>query len=330
MSLATKYRPKEFNDVVGQQQTILTLVNEINNNNIKQAYIFEGVSGSGKTTMSTIMATKLNGLTVNYDVAINNSVDDIKQLLEYVKQKPIDKDKVIVILDEVQNIFNRKDSPAAQALLKILEQPPKHVIFIMCTTEGDKIIDTIKNRCETLHFGAISVDDIANRLQYICNQEHIIFDGVESLKEIAKRSDGSMRNAITNLEKLSSLGNITIANVTKTLASKYDDMFKLLYAYFDEDINTIVSIINNIDDIDKFVSAFFTFVLDIGVFMKTHNINLTSLPTIFKDDLVFRGGEQQDVLYLISNMIELQYHGRNNPIMKSLFKAVLFRKDNDN
>lgn len=329
MSLATKYRPKEFNDVVGQQQTMLTLVNEINNNNIKQAYIFEGNSGCGKTTVSTIMATKLNGITINFDVAMNNSVEDIKQLLEYVKQKPIGKDKVIVILDEVQNIFNRKDSPAAQALLKILEQPPKHVIFIMCTTEGDKIIDTIKNRCETLHFGAISVDDIANRLQYICSQEHILFDGVESLKEIAKRSDGSMRNAITNLEKLSSLGNITIANVTKTLASKYDDMFKLLYAYFDEDISTIVSIINNIDDIDKFVSAFFTFVLDIGVFMKTHNINLTSLPTIFKDDLVFRDGEQQDVLYLISNMIELQYHGRNNPIMKSLFKAVLFRKDND-
>ena len=275
MSLATKYRPKDFNELVGQNEVTTILMNELQNNKVKQAYIFEGGTGQGKTTTSLILANKLNGLTVNFDVAIHNSVDDIKQLLEYVKQKPIDYDRIIIILDEVQNIFNRKDSPAAQALLKILEEPPKHVIFIMCTTEGDKIIDTIKNRCEVLHFSNVSIDAMFQRLRYICSMEHIIYVSDDALIEIAKRSNGSMRNAITNLEKLSSLGDITIANVTKTLASKYDDMFKLLYAYFDEDINTIVSIINNIDDIDKFVSAFFTFVLDIGVFMKTHNINLT-------------------------------------------------------
>lgn len=329
MSLATKYRPKDFEDMVGQKQTIQTLINELNTNNVKQAYIFEGNSGCGKSTSSLILANKLNGITINFDVAINNSVEDIKQLLEYIKQKPIGKDKVIVILDEVQNIFNRKDSPAAQALLKILEEPPKHVIFIMCTTEGDKIIDTIKNRCEILHFGRVSVSDIASRLEYICVMESITYNNYDALIEIAKRSDGSVRNAITNLEKLSSLGDITIANVTKTLASKYDDMFKLLYGYMDNDIKTIVQTINNIDDIDKFVSAYFTFIADIAVFIKTNDIELTSLPSVFKNDLMFNDTEITMISDLLEKLIELQYHGRNNPIMKSLLKAIHFNNGVD-
>ena len=273
MSLATKYRPKDFNELVGQNEVTTILMNELQNNKVKQAYIFEGNSGDGKSSTSYILANKLKGLTVNFDVATHNSVDDIKQLLEYVKQKPIDYDRIIVILDEVQNIFNRKDSPAAQALLKILEEPPKHVIFIMCTTEGDKIIDTIKNRCEVLHFSNVSIDAMFQRLRYICSMEHIIYVSDDALIEIAKRSNGSMRNAITNLEKLSSLGDITIANVTKTLASKYDDMSQIMYSFLDNNTKELIETINNIDNIDKFVSSYFTFICDVCVFIKTNTIS---------------------------------------------------------
>ena len=322
MSLATKYRPKDFNELVGQNEVTTILMNELQNNKVKQAYIFEGGTGQGKTTTSLILANKLNGLTVNFDVAIHNSVDDIKQLLEYVKQKPIDYDRIIIILDEVQNIFNRKDSPAAQALLKILEEPPKHVIFIMCTTEGDKIIDTIKNRCEVLHFSNVSIDAMFQRLRYICSMEHIIYVSDDALIEIAKRSNGSMRNAITNLEKLSSLGDITIANVTKTLASKYDDMSQIMYSFLDNNTKELIEIINNIDNIDKFVSSYFTFICDVCVFIKTNDITLTGLPQFFKYDLKFNDDEKPRLIELLEHLIELQYHGRNNPIMKALFKAV--------
>lgn len=328
--LANKYRPKTFNDVVGQELVVTTLTNELHNNTTKQAYIFEGYSGVSKTTCAYILANELNGITVNYDVALHNSVDDIKALLQSVKQKPIGKDRIIVILDEVQNIFNRKDSPAAQTLLKILEEPPKHVVFIMCTTEGDKIIDTIKNRCEVLTFNKIDEHSIKDRLKYICDKENIKYDNEDCLLEIAKRSDGSMRNAITQMEQLSSLGTITMSLVTKTLSSKYDDMFNVLYAVFDNNTESLVTTVNNINDIDKFVESFFSFILDICVYIRTSKYELTELPIVFKDNVQLNRQEQQVAFTIMNVMLELQYNGKHSPILKQLFIASMMEINNNN
>lgn len=327
--LANKYRPKTFNDVVGQELVVKTLTNELHNNTTKQAYIFEGYSGVSKTTCAYILANELNGITVNYDVALHNSVDDIKALLQSVKQKPIGKDRIIVILDEVQNIFNRKDSPAAQTLLKILEEPPKHVVFIMCTTEGDKIIDTIKNRCEVLKFNRIDDNNIANRLKYICDKESIKYDSYDCLMEIAKRSDGSMRNAITKMEQLSSLGTITMQLVTKSLSSKYDDMFNIFYATLDNDLETIITTINNINNVDKFIESYFSFILDICVYIRTNKYELTELPIVFKDNVQLNKQEQQVAFKIMNIMLDLQYNGKNSPILKQLFIASMMEINNN-
>lgn len=328
--LANKYRPKTFDDVVGQELVVKTLTNELHNNTTKQAYIFEGHSGTAKTSCSYILANELNGITVNYDVALHNSVDDIKALLQSVKQKPIGKDKIIVILDEVQNIFNRKDSPAAQTLLKILEEPPKHVVFIMCTTEGDKIIDTIKNRCEVLTFNKIDENSIKDRLKYICDKENIRYDNEDCLLEIAKRSDGSMRNAITQMEQLSSLGTITMSLITKSLSSKYDDMFNIFYATLDNDLETIITTISNINNVDKFVESFFSFILDICVYIRTSKYELTELPIVFKDNVQLNRQEQQVAFKIMNVMLELQYNGKHSPILKQLFIASMMEINNEN
>ena len=297
--------------------------------NPSHLYLTDNMIVTHNTTISTIMANELNGITVNYDVALHNSVDDIRALLETIKQKPIGKDRIIVILDEVQNIFNRKDSPAAQTLLKILEEPPKHVVFIMCTTEGDKIIDTIKNRCEVLTFNKIDENSIKDRLKYICGKENIKYDNEDCLLEIAKRSDGSMRNAITKMEQISSLGTITMSLVTKTLSSKYDDMFNVLYAVFDNNTESLVTTVNNINDIDKFVEAFFSFILDICVYIRTNKYELTELPIVFKDNVQLNEQEQQVAFNIMNVMLDLQYNGKHSPILKQLFIASMMEINNN-
>ena len=327
--LAIKYRPKTFNDVVGQELVVKTLTNELHNNTTKQAYIFEGYSGVSKTTCAYILANELNGITIDYDVALHNSADDIRALLETIKQKPIGKDKIIVILDEVQNIFNRKDSLAAQSLLKVLEQPPKHVVFIMCTTEGDKIIDTIKNRCEVLTFNKIDENSIKDRLKHICDKENIKYDNEDCLLEIAKRSDGSMRNAITQMEQLSSLGTITMQLITKSLSSKYDDMFNIFYATLDNDLETIITTISNINNVDKFIESYFSFILDICVYIRTSKYELTELPIVFKDNVQLNRQEQQVAFNIMNVMLELQYNGKHSPILKQLFIASMMEINNN-
>ena len=296
--------------------------------NPSHLYLTDNMIVTHNTTISTIMAKALNGITIDYDVALHNSVDDIRALLETIKQKPIGKDKIIVILDEVQNIFNRKDSLAAQSLLKVLEQPPKHVVFIMCTTEGDKIIDTIKNRCEVLTFNKIDENSIKDRLKYICDKESIKYDNEDCLLEIAKRSDGSMRNAITKMEQISSLGTITMSLVTKTLSSKYDDMFNVLYAVFDNNTESLVTTVNNINDIDKFVESFFSFILDICVYIRTSKYELTELPLVFKDNVQLNEQEQQVAFTIMNVILELQYNGKNSPILKQLLIASLMEINN--
>ena len=326
MSLATKYRPKTFEDMVGQDIAKRILIKEVETNNIKHSYIFEGTTGAGKTTASRILANVVNGVTIEFDVASHNSVDDIKELINSVRTKPIGYDKVVVILDEVHTIFGRKDSLAAQALLKILEEPPKHLIFIMCTTEGDKIIDTIRNRCECIPFTNVDIDSIVARLDFICKQETIQYDNIMALTEIAKRADGSMRNAISILEQITSLGALTVANVTNTISSKYDNMFKVMYATFDKDITTIINVVDSVQDIDKFVNSYFTFILDICIYAKTNNIKLTKLPSVFTDNLSFSDSEKKILNTIMNDLLQLQYEGRNNPILKQLFIAVAMQE----
>lgn len=318
MSLATDYRPTDFNEVVGQTTIVNTLVKEFENNNIKQSYLFMGQSGSGKTTLANIIANKVNGQTLMIDTAVNNSAEDVRAIVDSIQTKPLIYDKVVVIFDEVHTL-----SPKGFAsLLLTLEKPPAHVIFILCTTEGDKIPETIKNRCECFNFTRINNKDISARLAYICNDSQIKYE-YKALEFIAGISNGSMRQAISITEQLGD--NITYDRaVEETKTGGYGSFFNLFYPICDKELNNIVDRVRNITDVDKFIEGFFTFILDINIYGRTKNIELTKFPATALDMLEdLQANDFVIADKLMNKMFELQYNGKNSPIIRELFLATL-------
>lgn len=233
-ALYRKYRPSNFDEVVGQKIVVNTLINAIENNKISHAYIFSGPRGTGKTSIAKIFAKTINceypenhvpcnkcSNCVDYnnkktvdiieiDAASNNGVDEIRNLKNSVNLVPNSSKYKVYIIDEVHML----SVSAFNALLKTLEEPPRYVIFILATTELYKVPETIVSRCQNFDFNRITNSDIANRLKYICRQENIKINN-DALKSIAMYSNGGMRDAIGLLDQLSSYKNsdITVSDV---------------------------------------------------------------------------------------------------------------------
>ncbi|MFV0566784.1 MAG: DNA polymerase III subunit gamma/tau [Flavobacteriaceae bacterium] len=223
---ARKYRPQTFKDVVGQQAITNTLLNAIENNHLAQALLFTGPRGVGKTTCARILAKMINGDgTANgdedfafnifeLDAASNNSVDDIRSLTDQVRIPPqVGKYKVYII-DEVHML----SQAAFNAFLKTLEEPPKHCIFILATTEKHKIIPTILSRCQIFDFKRITVKDAKEYLKYIAEEQGITADD-DALHIIAQKADGAMRDALSIFDRVVSFSgnNLTRQAVTENL-----------------------------------------------------------------------------------------------------------------
>ena len=206
---ARKYRPQSFRDVVGQQAITNTLLNAIENNHLAQALLFTGPRGVGKTTCARILAKKINeqsGVTddndfafnvFELDAASNNSVDDIRKLIEQVRIPPQVGNYKVYIIDEVHML----STAAFNAFLKTLEEPPKHAIFILATTEKHKIIPTILSRCQIFDFKRITISDIREYLKYIAEQQGIEAED-EALQIIAEKADGAMRDALSIFDRV--------------------------------------------------------------------------------------------------------------------------------
>ena len=206
---ARKYRPQSFRDVVGQQAITNTLLNAIENNHLAQALLFTGPRGVGKTTCARILAKKINeqsGVTddndfafnvFELDAASNNSVDDIRKLIEQVRIPPQVGNYKVYIIDEVHML----STAAFNAFLKTLEEPPKHAIFILATTEKHKIIPTILSRCQIFDFKRITISDIREYLKYIAEQQGIDTED-EALQIIAQKADGAMRDALSIFDRV--------------------------------------------------------------------------------------------------------------------------------
>ena len=223
---ARKYRPQSFADVVGQQAITNTLLNAIENNHLAQALLFTGPRGVGKTTCARILAKMINsdGNTsadedfafniFELDAASNNSVDDIRNLTDQVRIPPqIGKYKVYII-DEVHML----SQAAFNAFLKTLEEPPKHCIFILATTEKHKIIPTILSRCQIFDFKRITVTDAKNYLKYIAEEQGVMAED-DALHIIAQKADGAMRDALSIFDRVVSFSgkNLTRQAVTENL-----------------------------------------------------------------------------------------------------------------
>ncbi|GAA0871022.1 hypothetical protein GCM10009117_01670 [Gangjinia marincola] len=217
---ARKYRPQTFKDVVGQQAITNTLLNAIDNNHLAQALLFTGPRGVGKTTCARILAKKINLETHNnpdedfafnifeLDAASNNSVDDIRALTDQVRIPPQVGDYKVYIIDEVHML----SSSAFNAFLKTLEEPPKHAIFILATTEKHKIIPTILSRCQIFDFKRITVTDIKEYLKEISQKEGVEAED-DALHIIAQKADGAMRDALSIYDRVVSFSGKTLTRV---------------------------------------------------------------------------------------------------------------------
>lgn len=296
LALYRKYRPTNFSEVVGQDKVITVIKNEIINNRISHAYLFSGPRGTGKTTTAKIIAKLVNCTNpvngeccdkcdnclnfknssdiVEIDAASNNGVDEIRELRDKVNLVPTNSKYKIYIIDEVHMLTTQ----AFNALLKTLEEPPAHVIFILATTEPHKIPLTVASRCQKFQFSKISNDEIVHRLSDIIKEENIKLDN-EILLEIARLSDGGLRDAINMLDQLLAYKseNITLMDVYNINSCvSYVDIYNFINNMMNNNAVEIVSFIEKIDNegknISKFIEELIVFLKDILLY-KSAKIN---------------------------------------------------------
>ncbi|MEH6681529.1 MAG: DNA polymerase III subunit gamma/tau [Sediminicola sp.] len=252
---ARKYRPQTFKDVVGQQAITNTLLNAIANNHLAQALLFCGPRGVGKTTCARILAKNINQQgnenpdedfafnIFELDAASNNSVDDIRNLTDQVRIPPQTGKYKVYIIDEVHML----SQAAFNAFLKTLEEPPKHAIFILATTEKHKIIPTILSRCQIFDFKRITVRDAAEYLKYIAENQGIIAEE-DALHIIAQKADGAMRDALSIFDRVVSFSgkNLTRKAVTENLnVLDYETYFESTDLLLEHNIPALLILFND-------------------------------------------------------------------------------------
>jgi DNA polymerase-3 subunit gamma/tau len=266
---ARKYRPSTFKSVVGQKSLVTTLKNSILSNKLAHAYLFCGPRGVGKTSCARIFAKTINcqnltdsgeacnecvscrsineqrSLNIHeLDAASNNSVDDIRALTDQVRFLPQIGEYKVFIIDEVHML----STSAFNAFLKTLEEPPHHAIFILATTEKQKILPTILSRCQIYDFSRITIEDIVEHLQYVAGQEKIQAEP-EALNVIAQKADGGMRDALSIFDQVVGFsgGNITYESVIENLnVLDYEYYFRFTDDMLKGDVKSCLLILNEI------------------------------------------------------------------------------------
>ena len=218
------YRPKNFDEIYGQDQIVSILRNQLENGNLSHAYLFCGPRGTGKTSTAKVFASAINGGTdidtVELDAASNNSVDNIRDIRDNLAFAPTSGKYKIYIIDEVHML----SAAAFNALLKTLEEPPSHVIFILATTEPQKIPQTVLSRCQRFDFRKIEKDVLVQRLSDVLAQEGKDFES-EALEFIALKSEGGLRDALSILDKALSYGDLTMENLLQVLGEIHSDNY---------------------------------------------------------------------------------------------------------
>lgn len=278
VALYRKYRPKSFDEVIGQDHITKTLQNQIMQNMLGHAYLFTGTRGTGKTSVAKIFARAVNCLNpqngspcgvcencknlendndiniIEIDAASNNKVDDIRNIRDKVKFMPVGAKYKVYIVDEVHML---SDS-AFNALLKTLEEPPAHVIFILATTEVHKLPQTILSRCVRFDFRLVGVDELVAHLKRVFDAENITYDE-ESLKIIASAGEGSVRDTLSIADSIAaySQGNITKETTLQVLGTTDHDLILNFFdKIFEKDVGGVLSLVDEIEKQGKNLAVF--------------------------------------------------------------------------
>lgn len=327
MSLYRKYRPKAFADVYGQEHVVSTLEKAASNNKLVHAYLFAGSRGTGKTSVARILAKILmtrgiedetlkkqiektveDGSIVDLleiDAASNRGIDDVRDLIEKIQFSPVVASAKVYIVDEVHMLTKE----AFNALLKTLEEPPEFAYFILATTELNKIPDTVQSRCQCFPFRHIREEDIVRRLQYIADQEHIAIER-EALRSIAHVSEGGMRDAISLLDQMRSLDNITLEDVKQRIG-----------ATGREHVEDVVAALNSGDQ--KAVLKSIAQVEEAGVPLDVFTRQLLKITRETLHKTIEEGGSTQELIAMQDTLLKAVRNIRLSPVPGLVLESAL-------
>ena len=357
ISFYRKWRPQTFSEIIGQEYVVQTLENAIIKNRISHAYIFCGPRGTGKTSLARIFAKALNCVNgptsspcnkcdncvsisngssmdvIEIDAASNRGINEIRELREKVKYLPAALRKKVYIIDEVHMLTTE----AFNALLKVLEEPPEHVIFIMATTEPHQVLATIISRCQRFDFYPIPQEKIRKRLKDISSSEDITIND-SALNLISKYADGSLRDADGILEQLSSLGenNITVDDVSSLLGViDIEMLFELANILIEKNLNQALlfvhRIISSSVNLKVFVSEFLDHLYNLYVIRNYDNpLEILDIGEDFKERYFSQAKlfSTIEVEFLINLYSELLKQLRWSESAKSYFKAAIIKSVN--
>ena len=342
-ALTRKYRPSSFSDIVSQEHVSSTLENAIKQNKLSHAYLFSGPRGVGKTTMARVLARTINDLdqqvdgeqlnktlnVVEIDAASNNKVEDVHSLRESVRIPPQNGRYKVFIIDEVHML----STSAFNALLKTLEEPPEHAIFIFATTEPHKVLPTILSRVQRFDFKRISVDEMVERLTFIANKENIEIDE-ESLHVIAKKADGALRDALGLMDQAIAFCGTTISheellralNVVST-----DRMFAVMEHVVQQDADGALVLIDQLMqdgyDIQEFLVGLTEHLRNIYMACSTRNTDLIEATeeTKTRYKKVATAFSRDDIMRMLHIISEAQYKIREAHQPRIQFEITLLK-----
>jgi DNA polymerase-3 subunit gamma/tau len=286
-SLAVKYRPQTFSEICGQGITTRILTKVLEKQSFKNAYLFAGPSGTGKTTTARCFANAINGSLAGLqelDAASNGNIDQIRALVDSANQRSLSSIYKIILIDECHAI----STAGWQVFLKCLEECPEYTIFMFCTTEPNKIPVTIQNRMQRFNIAKIGAQEIKDRLLYVCQQECFI-NYEDTCELISKLCDGCMREALTMLDQCADLSNDLSLENTKAVLGEapFERMLKLTNCLIGHNeqftLVAIETLAQEGKDLKQFVNEYLSFTLELTKYILFQNIGATNIPTYLEN-----------------------------------------------
>ena len=349
-ALYRTYRPQQFSQVAGQQAIVKTLQNALLNQKLSHAYLFSGPRGTGKTTLAKIFAKALNCETspsepcgvcdnclalqenrhpdiIEIDAASNNGVDEVRDLIDKVKYAPIKGKYKVYIIDEVHMMT----SGAFNALLKTLEEPPSHVLFILATTEPHKILPTILSRCQRFDFGKVNASDLKERIQFILNKEKIPYDET-AVQTVIGLADGGVRDALSILDQVIAYtgGRFQETDLLQLFGLvSVEEKINLLMAIGQQNQGSMIQKIDQFvkigADFKRLLSDLLMMLKDVLILIKTQQPSLMSTITDAQANRLLEHVSIQTIPTLVDAFMKLQTDARNGQAIPGMLQLRLLQ-----